>query len=419
MIVLKKRRKLMNDCFDISNLHPAYNSLYRSDKRYDLITGGRGSLKTTQVSNFLIRAIRQDGVNAVVSRFTQTSIKNSIKSDIEEAIKRNNVEHLYDIKQYSIVFKPNKSAIEFVGLKSGSSDQSAKLKGLNRFNILVIDEAEELMDKQLFEDMCTSIRTKEFYNKIIVIMNPSFKTHFIYQKFIAPDFYTKKFLGGNVPISKHPLVNHIHGTYFLAKSKEWLSESALLEIAYDKKHDYNRYLYKYGGLWHDRPEGCVIENWSRQDEFPDIPFMYGMDFGHAHDPSAITKVAIRGDKLYVQEIMYQHRMNTEPMARFMLENLDLNVSIISDNAESRLIEELEGYGLPVVRCTKWKRSESVAKLRQYEVVVCGYAPNLVREIENYVFHNRKINEPCDGNDDLIDSMRYVMHEKVVEKDAIF
>ena len=47
----------------------------------------------------------------------------------------------------------------------------------------VLDEAEELIDEDIFDTIDLSIREKEIQNRIILILNPVTKEHWIYKRF--------------------------------------------------------------------------------------------------------------------------------------------------------------------------------------------------------------------------------------------
>jgi len=68
----------------------AYKPLYTSTKRYFLITGGRGSLKSTSIHDFISRLTYEKGHGILFLRYTMTSAEKSIIPEFKEAIQRNN-----------------------------------------------------------------------------------------------------------------------------------------------------------------------------------------------------------------------------------------------------------------------------------------------------------------------------------------
>lgn len=82
-----------------------------------------------------------------------------------------------------IINKKSKSEIIFRGLKTSSGDQTANLKSLQGVTTWILDEAEELTDEATFDKINLSVRIKGKHNRVILILNPSTKEHWIYQRF--------------------------------------------------------------------------------------------------------------------------------------------------------------------------------------------------------------------------------------------
>ncbi len=69
-------------------INKVYNPLYTSDKRYFLITGGRGSLKSTTIHDFVSRLTYQIGQGILFTRYTMTSAEKSIIPEFKETLKK-------------------------------------------------------------------------------------------------------------------------------------------------------------------------------------------------------------------------------------------------------------------------------------------------------------------------------------------
>jgi phage terminase large subunit len=57
------------------------------------------------------------------------------------------------------------------------------LKSLAGVTTWVLDEAEELTDEDTFDKIDFSIRAKNIQNRVILVLNPATKEHFIYKRF--------------------------------------------------------------------------------------------------------------------------------------------------------------------------------------------------------------------------------------------
>ena len=47
----------------------------------------------------------------------------------------------------------------------------------------ILDEAEEMPDPLLFDKIDLSVRSKDAQNRVIMVMNPATKAHWIYKRF--------------------------------------------------------------------------------------------------------------------------------------------------------------------------------------------------------------------------------------------
>jgi phage terminase large subunit len=82
--------------------------------------------------------------------------------------------------------------------------------------------------------------------------------------------------------------------------------------------------------------------------------------------------------------------------------------IIGDSAEPRLINELRNRGLNILGIVKPKINERIALLQDWKIVVDPDSTNLVKELNNYVWHDKKSETPIDAFNHLLDCLSYVL-----------
>jgi PBSX family phage terminase large subunit len=173
-------------------IHKKFKPLYAEKTRYYIITGERGTSKSFTVNTFLSQKLLQQNQKILFTRFTMESAKDSIIPEFNEKIELLNIQDRVDVYVRDIHSKVTNSKIMFRGIKTSQGDQTAKLKSLTDVNIWVLDEAEELTDEEKFNKIDLSIRTKKARNMVIIIMNPTLKSHFIYKRFfqdkVSDDF---------------------------------------------------------------------------------------------------------------------------------------------------------------------------------------------------------------------------------------
>jgi PBSX family phage terminase large subunit len=149
----------------------------------------------------------EDNQKILFLRKTLTSAYLSIIPEFLEKIDLLGLSSVFDVTKTEIVNKQNGNVIYFRGIQTGSKDNTANLKSLQGVNVMVLDEAEELTDEGMFDRIDLSIRQKGVVNKVIIVMNPAMKSHWVYKRFFEPQGLEDEFNG------EVENVNYIHTTY--------------------------------------------------------------------------------------------------------------------------------------------------------------------------------------------------------------
>jgi len=383
------------------SIHSKFNPLFNSNTRYNIITGGRGSSKSYSVSLFLCMLTFEPNQKILFTRYTLTSAKVSIIPEFLEKIDILNVSDHFVFTQDSIVNTQTGSSIIFKGIQTSSGNQTAALKSIHGITTWILDEAEELPDESIFDKIDLSIRTKGVDNKVILILNPTTKESWIYERF----FLSRSVVGGSNTVKDD--VTYIHTTY-LDNIKN-LDQSFLNNVEYIKKNKPSKYDHEILGGWIDRAEGAIYEDWI-EGEFPEnYTTIYGMDFGF-NDKDALTKIAVdaKNMKIYVKEELFQNSLGSADLAEIMLGICGTSALIIADAAQKRLINDLFYAGLNIKRCKKGQHSviRGIKTIQSYTLVVDPSSKNLKKSLSLYSWHDKRANVPNHDYSDLMDSMRY-------------
>jgi predicted phage terminase large subunit-like protein len=237
-------------CYKYQPLFELLNPTFHSEIDTVIITGGRYSLKSYTVSIFSLAALVCHNWNVLYTRFTNSSITDSVKPEVSDKI---------DLLGYTRIVKDTESHIEygknriaFKGIKPGAKSQTANLKSLSGFNCFVNDEAEELPDFATFKKVYYSIRSVDKRNLSILILNPTDREHWIHEEFFDKREVEDGWNGikGNVM--------YIHSSYLDADFSKMppniLAEYERLKIEDEK--EYNNIIL---GGWLDQPEGIVFD----------------------------------------------------------------------------------------------------------------------------------------------------------------
>ena len=213
------------------------------ETRYFLITGGRGSGKSWTLALFLLNLTYQKGHVILFTRYTLVSAFISIIPEFLDKIEIMGKVQDFEVTQSEIINKLTGSKILFRGIKTSSGVNTANLKSIAGLSTWVIDEAEELTDPDVFDKVDLSIRAKENFNRVILVMNPAYKSHWIYNDFVK---------------KKRSDTTYIHTTYL--DNKINLSDSFIQAAEKTKRENPARYEHLFLGTWLDDADGML---WNR------------------------------------------------------------------------------------------------------------------------------------------------------------
>lgn len=371
-----------------------------SDSRYFVITGGRGSGKSYSINLFLLLLTYEVGHVILFTRYTLTSAHVSIIPEFIDKINTLDLSNDFYITKDEIINKKTGSKILFKGIKTSSGTQTANLKSLAGVTTWVLDEAEELTDEDTFDKIDFSIRAKDVQNRVILVLNPATKEHFIYKRF----FESKGVKDGSNIVKGD--TTYIHTTYL--DNYENLSKSFILQIEDMKVRRKQKYEHQILGGWLDKAEGVVFNNWSFGKFNPNnLPTSFGLDFGFSIDPDTLIEVAIDKNhkKIYVKEHLYQNGLRMEQLAT-ICSNVVGKGLIIADSAEDRLIVDLRHKGLNIEPIKKGTIESGITLMLDFDIIVDENSTNIAKELNNYAYLNKGSKLYIDDYNHAIDAIRY-------------
>ena len=391
-----------------------------------IITGGRGSAKSFVISVFSLIALVQHFWNVLYTRFTNVSIIDSIKPEVDDKIELLNYQNYVNSTNTHI--ESNGNRIAFKGIKTGSKQQTANLKSLFGFNCFVVDEAEELPDYETYEKVFLSIRSKDKRNLTILILNPASVHHWIFRHF---------FNGMNIEAGSNLIkdnICYIHTSY-LDVEREYLADNIVSYYQQLKEKDEKKYNQVVLGGWTEAVEGRVFTNWTRNTflDFQKLPFksFFGVDWGKNHK---FGIVELKYDRY--TNTLYCHQRNyfsenellakLEPIELANINNeggiiihtfrklgIPFDADIVCDSAVPDNILLLRDYGWEyAVGIDKPKGSvmAGITLLQSTNVVYTDVSDGIDLEFKNYSYANDRLgvvdDEVIKAYDDIIDPIRY-------------
>jgi phage terminase large subunit len=202
--------------------------------------------------------------------------------------------------------------------------------------------------------------------------------------------------------------------YTLIKSNfmdnPYLPEGELQNILMKKdKPGFENWWRVYGLGELGKLEGVVYPNWSYGDFNDTIPFGYGLDFGFYPDPDAMVKVAIdkRAKKIYAKECFYKTNQLVATLKESVGSFVRRSDMLIADSASPRMIAELKtDFNIRGVIKTAGSVNEGIRIIQDYQLVIDPESNNLAKELNNYIWSDKKAGIPIDAFNHLLDPLRY-------------
>ena len=382
------------------NVNGKYKPLWESDVRYYICTGGRGSGKSFAVDLFLSHLTFERDHRVLFTRYTMSSAHLSIIPEFVEKVELLGAESYFNVNKTEVRNEKTGVEVLFRGIKTSNGNQTANLKSLQGMSTWVVDEAEELVDEGIFDTIDLSIRNNKVQNRVVLILNPTTKEHWIYKRFFQDNGVTQGFNGVKGDVC------YIHTDY--RDNIGNLSDSFIAGVERMRSLNPTKYNHKILGGWLDKAEGVIFENW-RFGKFDEtLPKVWGQDYGYSNDPTTLVKIAVDRKKriIYLDESLYKVGLVTDDIYDYNLREAGTNGLIVGDNAEPRLISELRSKGLNIKPCLKMGVAESVRALLDFEIVITERSKNLAKELNNYSWSDKRSETPVDTHNHLIDAVRY-------------
>jgi len=376
--------------------------VFDNDSRYFICTGGRGSGKSFSIGLLLCLLTAEPNHVILFTRYTLRAAGISIIPEFLEKIELLGWQDRFHITKDEIINKQSGSRILFRGIKTSSGDQTANLKSLQGVTTYVLDEAEELTDESIFDKIDLSVRHKNTQNRVILIMNPSTKEHWIYNRFFETRGVQE---GSNVTKGD---TTYIHTTYL--DNLDNLSESYINQIENIRTRRPEKFKHQILGGWLNRAQGVIFSNWTIGKFEQAAPSVFGQDFGFSADPTTLVETSIDkvNKKIYIKLHYYKQALTTSQIAelnkRFAGSSL-----IVADSAEPRLISELS-VSNNIVPAIKGQGSVTygIALLQDFDLIIDESSTDLIKELNNYCWLEKKSSTPVDKYNHAIDALRYAV-----------
>lgn len=388
-----------------------YKPLFEdTNQRYILLTGGRNSAKSFTAALAEAHALTQPLPHKTLfTRYTLSSAHISIIPEFQDKLDLSGLAPQFTAANNTITHTATGNQIIFAGIKTSSGNQTAKLKSIPGLSRFVVDEAEEFRDETAFDTIDYSVRAMDAPNRVTVIMNPQDIAHFLWTKWFEGHTEYISIDGTQIPMSRHPEVLHIHTTYLNNLAN--IPKAYFDKIMYLRESNRPKYEHLFLGRWQEKAEGVVFPNWIEGEFDTSLPYGYGLDYGYFPDPLALVKCAVDtgAKRIYVQEMIYQTELSTQETVTRIRAIVGPERMVIADTSEPRLTNEIAAAGVNIQKADKGPDSvvEGIKKMQDYTIIVTQNSHKLKKELNTYVWNDKKSSTPVDANNHGCDSLRYI------------
>lgn len=397
-------------------ISPNYYAVHRAIKNHEythyMIDGGRGSLKSSFVSEEIwLLILRNPNINGVVFRKTGTTLRNSVLEQILWAADKLNITHELKItvSPMEIIYKPTGQKILFRGL-----DDRLKLKSIKSkrgyFGVCWFEELDEFSGMEEIRSVIQSLgRGGEKFWFFYTFNPPKSRDNWVnVEKLIADSSRL-----------------YFHSTY-LEAPPEWLGSTFIDEAERLKIINPNAYEHEYLGVA-TGTGGSVFENViSRSITDAEIKtfgyFYYGIDFGFAIDPFVWIKLSFdrKNKRLYILDEIYEIKLKNSTIADKVKSKRMGSMTIFADSAEPKSIAELQAMGLNVYPAVKGQDSieHGIKWLQDLTEIVIdkNRTPETYKEFVLYEYEQTRdgkyISAYPDKNNHAIDAVRYALNNVI-------
>lgn len=370
--------------------------------RFLVFYGGAGSGKSHFIAQRLVYKALKDTRKILVLRKVNRTTKASTFQLLLDTLNQ------FGILNYCVINRTDFS----ITLPTGSQflcmglDDPEKIKSITGLTDAWLEEATEFSLDD-FSQVNLRVRDPKAQNQeIILSLNPVSKANWCYLHFFAENPELDEF---------RKTVRIVHTTY---KDNPHLPEAyvqALLMMKATNEVYYKIYaLGEFGSL-----DKLIYNNWQKMDFDPDTikgQLLCGLDFGYTNDPTAFTaSILVENERrIYIFKEWGGTGYLNDAIAEQIKEMGFAKSIICADSAEQKSIDEIKRLGISRIKpCVKGKGSvlQGIQKLQQYELIVHPSCENVIEELENYAWKkdrqtNEYINEPAEGFDHYMDSLRY-------------
>ena len=334
-----------------------FEELYHA-RRYKIFHGGRGAAKSWEFARALIGKAysHPTGLLILCARQFQNSISDSVHRLLAIQIEKMGLSAFFEITKNSIKCKLNDSEFIFKGIQRSIGE----IKSTEGIDILWVEEADAVSEAD-WVILVNTIRKKG--SEIWVSFNPNDINDPTYQRFVV----------NPQPNSFVAQVNYPDNPYFADTELQ-------AEMEYCKATDFEAYQH----IWEGNPktigDAVIFRKKIRSYNFDtpeDARFFHGADWGFSEDPTALVRLYIQDNVLFIDQEQFGHHVDLDDTPA-LFDNIKTSRAwpIKADCSRPETISYMakarDGKpGFKISGAKKWAGSveDGIAHLRSFKYIV--------------------------------------------------
>jgi phage terminase large subunit len=332
--------------------------------------------------------------NTVCIREVQKTLEHSVKSLLEQKIKKFNVGEYFDVQRGQINSNYGDGKIIFQGMQDHTAES---IKSLEDFDRSWVEEAQSLSQRSL-DLLRPTIRKPN--SEHWFTWNPRFNTDPI-----------DVFLRGETPFPQSVVIQ------VNFNDNPWLPQVLKDEMEYDRSRDIDKYEHVWLGGYVKNSNTRVFRNWAIQefDTPPDVVHRLGADWGFSVDPTTLVRCHIIGRKLYIDYEAYMVGCDIVDTPNLFLTVPEAEKwPIVADSSRPETVSYMRQNGFPkIMGAVKGTGSieDGIEFLKGYDIIVHPRCKHVADELLHYSYKTDPLTGKvlpilADKNNHTIDALRY-------------
>jgi len=372
---------------------PAMLPLWKSNSRYKIAKGGRGSGKSYGIGERFVTYALREPCRLLCTRDVQNTLSDSALAILKRVIKDNGLDGAFEQTKHGLRCK-NGSEFIFRGLQNPD-----RIKSLEGINYCWVEEAHRVT-RDAWDVLTPTIR--EPGSQIWASYNPDLEDDPVraYEQRADATVVT---------------VNYGDNPYFPAVLRK--------EMTYDKETDYDKYLWVWEGNPRTITDAQVFKGKFRVGSFEtpaDIDrFYFGADWGFSQDPTTLTRCFIKNEILWIDYEAYGVGVDIVDTPALFDSVPDVREwPILADSARPETISYMRNAGFKIRGAKKGKGSveDGVAFIRSFRgIMVHERCKHTADEFKLYSYKQDKLTGDVlpileDKHNHFIDGTRYALSD---------